>query len=492
MVLNELKLYSAKYNDEEFTSESHLNNAFLTKSEFLSPVVTFMYGGGSKDFSSYNFPLLFATEGMGRTAKKVQIDSADLSFKMGVLGSPKETSTISRTLYSSSDTPGKGMATFKVPFKDRHFYKGQSVYTPSKIECRIYDNPKQDTGGGWIYEMVIVTSNASKYIPASDLLANVKWGGGIVKVAKSHSRGTETRSYTPYATQNQLSVVRKSYPIAGNMANKIMVMEFKIDGTPYKYWSQWELFLTRKMFMMEQEHDLFHSTYNKDSHGVIHTIDADNGGVVTSAAGLLQQITNSMTYAKMTGRYLRTMMNDLFFHANGTEPVNIVAYTGTGGMDEVSEALKDDVLSSFNITTEGSGAMTKGSDGYYSAGGPYFNKLIHREGHTFTFQYHPMMDRGPIAKASAKHPVTGWPMESYNFYAVDHSMVEGQPNVQYVSERGREQIEKIVQGMAKVPMGNDSMFASSDIDASSIEWMKTQAPALRRPTNCAKIFCDIS
>lgn len=488
MILDELKLYSAKYNDSEFVSESHLSNAFLTKSEFLSPIVTYLYGGGSKNFSSYNFPILFSTEGKNRIAKKVTIDSADLSFKVGVLGSPKETSTVARTI--TSTTSGLGHGFFRIPFKDREFWKGQSVYSPSGIECRVFDKPVQQ-GSEWLYNLQIMTGNASKVVPQSDLLAGSRWGAGITKVAKTHSRGTETRSYTPYAAENQVSVVRKSYPIAGNMANKVMVMEFKVDGKPFRLWSQWELFLTRKKFMAEQENDLLYSTYNKDAQKIIHVHDADNGGVVTSSAGLLQQITNSMTYSVMTAQFLRTMMNDLMFHANGTDPVHITFYTGTGGMDGASAALKDDVLSAFQIITPDV-VMSKESNGYYGTGGPYFNTLRHREGHSITFRYHPAMDRGPRAKSSPKHPVTGWPLEGYNYYAVDDSMVDGEPNIQYVSERGRESIEKIVQGMASTPGANDSMFASSDIDASSIEWMKTQAVALRRPTNCAKIYCDIS
>ena len=490
-VLEELKLYSAQYNEDVFTKETHLSNAFLTNSEWLSPVTTFMFGGGSTQYSSYNFPLLWLTEGQRNVKKDVQIASADLTYKLSVLGSPKKTSTIARTMYTSTDRPGMGNSYFKVPFKDKHFQVNQSAHLPSGKEVRIVEIEPNGTGE-WMATCQEVTGNANSWIRLSDLTAGVKWGAGIIKVGKALSRGTEHRSHTPYATQNQICVARQSYNIAGNMANKVMVISFKVDGQEFRLWTQWELFLTKKLFMAVQEEDLLYSHYNMNSEGRVVNIDPRSGEVAPSGAGALQQITNSLSYSIVTGKFLRTLVNDLFFHANGTEKVHLVFFTGTGGMDGVSEALKDDVLSTFSIYRPDD-AMKREGNGYYSTGGPYFNKLIHREGHTVTFLYHPLMDRGTKAAASPRHPITGWPMEGYNFYAMDMSMVEGQPNVQYVSESGRESIEKIVQGMSKTPVGaGDSLFASSDIDASSIEWMKTQGVAIRKPTNCAKIFCDVS
>lgn len=490
VVASELQLTSAKYNEDEFTNETHLSNAFLTKSEFLSPITTFMYGGGSKEFSTYNFPLMFMTEG-ARNTKSVKIGTADLSYKMSILGSPKKTTVIASSPYSAGDKPGVGRTPFTVYTKDKHMQMNQSAHTPSGKEIRFLEHPTR-VGNTWKAQAELVTDNDAAYLPLTDLAAGVQWGAGVIKVGKSHSKGTQTRSYTPYQAQNQISVVRQSFPIAGNMANKIMVLSFKVDGQPFKLWHQWELFLTRKNFMAVQEEDLFHSKYNKGADGVIKNTDGHSGEIAPSGAGLLQQITNSLTYSKLTGRYLRTMINDLFFHANGTDKVHLVFFTGTGGMDEVSEALKDDVLSTFSIYRPDD-VMKKESNGYYSTGGPYYNKLIHREGHSVTFLYHPQMDRGAVAMASPRHPITGWPLEGYNFYAVDFSTVDGEPNVQYVSEEGRESVEKVVQGMAKTPVGfSDSMFAASDNDSSSVEWMKTQSVALRRPTNCAKIYCDVS
>jgi len=484
----DLQLYTAQFNDKEFTAENHLARAFLSHSEWLSQASTFLYGDGSQSYSSYAFPMLWLTEGLGRVAKSVQIGSADLSYKWPVLGRPKKTSTISRSLYSSTDTPGKGFQEFIVPFKDRWFFKSQTVYTPSKIEVRVQGDPKPNDGE-FLYRFKIITNNPNTYVPYKDIVAGVKWAQGIAKVSKNRSRGVEHRSYTPYALQNQLSVVRDTYNIVGNMGNKVMVYNIKADGRTFQFWSQWEMYLSDIQLREKLEHDLWHSQYNKDADGVIHNDDEDSGEVVTSGAGLLQQIDNVDTYVKMTTKKIETIVNDLVFNASGAQKVTIEIFTGTGGMNEVSRAMEDKIKS-FTLVEQK--IMQKQGDGKYMLNGPFFSSYVTREGHKVNFRYHPMFDRGPMAEISGEHPIEGYPIESYNMYAVDMSIYEGEPNVQYVSEKGREEIKKVVQGMARIPGIDDSMFAASDIDASSIERMKTQGIVIKRPTNCLKVFNTIN
>jgi hypothetical protein len=103
------------------------------------------------------------------------------------------------------------------------------------------------------------------------------------------------------------------------------------------------------------------------------------------------------------------------------------------------------------------------------------------------------MDNGIMADVSELHPIDGLPLESYNMYCIDNSTYDGEKNIQYVSESGREEVNKVVAGMAALPEGyNETLYISSDIDASSIEWMKTQGIAIKKPTNCFKLFNTIS
>jgi menaquinone-dependent protoporphyrinogen IX oxidase len=477
------QLYPAYFNDKEFTSVNNLSKAFLTESEWLSPVVTHAFGSSAK-FGKRNFPLTFITEGMGNTQS---IGSADGSYKMAVIGKPKKTSMILLSSYVAGEKPGRGHTKFKAVFADRWFYKSQSIYSPSRLECRIQSEPRQ-AQGGWEYELKVMNPSAEAYVPVSDLMSGSVWGRGVAKVGRERSRGVESRTYSPYQITNQLSIVRHSHKYAGNVKNKVMVLEIKADGETFRYWTQWDLFLGRLDFKEQCESDLWYSTYNKDANGVIHVEDEDSGEYVPSGGGALQQIPNYDTYSYLTTKKIETLVTDIFFNASDADTVNVEIYTGTGGLREASRAMEN---ASKGFTLVDSIYVKKGG-GDMLQFGAYFNVYKHIDGHTVTFKKLPMMDKGVMADISPLHPTDQLPLESFNMYCIDSSTYEGQNNIQYVSEKGRESIEKIVNGMIGAPGYNDSIYASTDIDASSIEFMKSQGIQFMRPTNCFKLFCQIS
>lgn len=478
-----LELYPAQFNDKEFTSTNHLSKALLTQSEWLSPFVTHAYGSSAM-FGSRNFPLSFVTEGMGNVQK---ISSTDLSYKLAVIGKPKKTSTVSVSTYSATDKPGRGHTKFKVVFADRWFHKSLSVYSPSRIECRVQGDPKQ-VSGGWEYELVLMNPSSEAYVPVADLAAGKVWGRGLAKVGKERSRGVESRSYAPFTTTNQITVTRDTYKLAGNVKNKVMVLSIKADGKTFKFWTQWEMYLRQLEFKEKCESDLWYSEYNKDENGVIHVIDEDSGEVVPSGAGMLQQIPNEDTYSILSTSKIKNLVRDIFFNASDADIVNVDVFTGTGGMDEADGAMKT-ASSGFTLVDT---KQVQGS-GNSMMFGAYFNQFRHVDGHVVTFKKLPLMDKGVMADISDAHPISGLPLESYNMYCIDNSTYDGQKNIQYVSEAGREEVNRVVPGMAPAPDGyNETLFASSDIDATSVEWIKTQGIAIMKPTNCFKMFNKIS
>lgn len=485
-----LELYPASFNDKEFSSVNHISKAMLTQSEWLAPVVTHAYGS-SATWGTRNFPLSFITEGMGSTR---QIESADLSYKMQVMGRPKKTSTVAISTYASTDKPGRGHTDFKVTFADRWFHKSLSLYSPSRIECRVQSDP-EPVADGWEYTLNIMTADGEVYVPAVDLLANSVWAAGVAKVSLERSRGVESRSMTPFATQNQLSLVRDTYKIAGNVTNKVMVLAIKAGGKTTKFWTQWEMFYRQLAFKEKCESDLWYSTYNKDANGVIHNIDKDSNEVVPSGAGVIQQIPNEDSYSSLTTSKIENLITDIFFNAGDADVVNVDIYTGSGGLNEADRAMK---ASSAGFIALGDKVIT-GTPGSNSLMyGAYFNTYRHPDGHTVNFKKLPLMDKGIMADVSkadgtSNHPIYNRPLESYNMYCIDMSTYDGIKNLQYVSEKGREEINKVVAGMAQLPDGyNETLYVSSDLDASSVEWMKTQGIQIMKPTNCFKLYCQFN
>lgn len=476
-----LRLYADKYNDEGYSHVNHLSKGLLTQSEMLSPVVTHLY----YKQGSQNFPLSFLTEGMGKIKS---ISSADLSYQTPIMGRPKTDSTITTSLYASTDKPGLGGTDFIIPFADKWFKENQILYSPVK-EVQVHvKEVKKVTNTQYNCRVTLVTSSKANFCPPSLLAAGVKWAGGIVKVGIANSVGTEHRSQTPGKMTNQLSVVRDTFKIRGNVENKIMVVEIPTENGNIKYWSEFEYYLKNLEWKEVCEDDLWYSIYNKSEEGEILTVDEAAGGEVTpSGAGVLQQISNEDTYANMTTEKLTQIIRNAFFNASEGANKKIEVFTGTGGLEEVDKAMKEGAK---NFTLVDS-KFVEGSkfDMIYGA---YFKAFRHVDGHVVTFRHLPLMDRGRIAKISDPHPITGLPMESYNMYFLDMTTYDGEDNIQYVSEKGREQVDFIVAG-AKVPNGySETVYRATSRDGSSIETMKSQGVTIKRPTNCFKAFCTLN
>lgn len=476
---SKLRLYSDVYNDDGYAHVEHLTKGMLHESTLLSPLVTNLYGRIDK-----RFPLSFLTEGRGKIRS---IDSEE--FKMPVIGKPLKHAVIASSLYSASDTPGKGQTIFVIPFTTRRFMKNQVLYSKDKdIQVRVVDDPTPD-GNVFNYKVRFISSSLEDYCPVTSLAAGVKWAGGPVKVGRAMSRGTEHRSFSPGMVQNQVSTVRASYNIRGNVENKVMNIEIPTDKGIKRYWCEWELYLHNLDWKETCENDLWYSKYNRTANGEISDTDPDSGEPVLQGSGVLEQITNSTTYSYLTTNKLTQIARDAFYGASDAmDGVNIVVFTGTGGMTEAHRAMNTasanyTLVDSVQIKEQGNGDLMFGA---------YFKKYRHIDGHIISFVKLPMMDTGRHADISDMHPETGLPLESYNMYFLDMSTYEGEANIQYVAEKGREDIQFVVAG-ATVPKGYDkTVFRASDVDGSSMQWMKSQGIQIKRPTNCFKVFCNIN
>lgn len=475
---SKLRLYQDTYNDEGYSSVTHMSKALLSQSEMLSPIVTHLYYT-SEAWGSRNFPITFLTEGMGNAKSIKSID-----YRQPVMGKPKKISTIGAKSYTNAtDTPGKGFAPFEIKFVDRFFYKSLQIMSPDKtVQARILSEPRRE-GKYWVYTCRLVTANVDAFCPVQYLESGTRWARLIPKVGIERSKGVEHRSYAPGMMTNQLSLVRDTYKIAGNVENKVMVVEIKTEGKTHKFWTEWELYQRQLEWKEKCESDLWYSLYNKDENGEIHDRDEDSGEVVPSGSGILEQIPNEDTYSYLTTDKLTQIIRDIFFGTSDATKRQVDVFTGTGGLEEADNSMKN-AAKGFTLVD----SKIVSGEGHDLVYGAYFKTFRHVDGHTVTFRYLPMMDTGVAAEASEKHPESGLPLESYNMYFIDTSTYDGESNLQYVSEKGRENIEFIVPG-ATVPKGYAEInYRASDVDASSVQWMKSQGVIIRRPTNCFKLF----
>jgi len=469
-----MEIIKTIYNDSQMTDSNSLAKALITKTAELSPVITHLAGKESE-----KFPLITLTEG---SKNVISIDGGEYEYRI-------QTRMLrSRPLAATNSTPnaGIGNAPVKLVFPDKWFIAPYTLVSQSGILARISQQPVK-TAAGYEYTVELVSPDPTQYIPAEDLQSGALWGMLWANVGTDFSRGNASNWSAPGLVRHKLGTLRKSYQMSGNAKNAVAYFKLPTKGGgSTNLWMEYEEY--QKMLQWKQECELYYwyteQTYT--NNGVAHLFD-ENGQPVISGPGLLQQIVNKDTYSLLTENKLKGIIRDLFFGMTDGQNKSITLYTGTGGMDEFDRAMKDALGAQSYIRID-NGNFVDGSGRNLSYGG-FFTQYKHVDGHVVNVVKANMFDDGPIAEASAKHPVTGLPMESYRMVFVDTSRYDGQNNVVMINRKGREMKRWAVAG-AEVPTGfagND--LRASDIDGASVHYLKTGAICLRRFDTSLDLRC---
>ena len=467
------------YNDSQMTDMNSLANALLTKPTELSPSISHLAGKDDK-----RFPLSFLTEGVGNTKS---IDRLEYEYRVAthrLRTRPVATANANANL-------GLGGSSFELEFPDKHFVFPYVLVSQSGAQARIMKAPEQVAGGSsYKYTLQLVNPVASATLPAADAVAGALWAQMYAPVGVDFSRGNASNWETPGKVRNKLTTVRKSYHMSGNA--KDFVAEFSLptkgNGTT-KLWMDYEEYLHMLDFKEECELYYWYGQKTYDANG--HTFMKDeNGQPVIVGPGLLEQIVNTDTYSTMTETKLKNIIGDLFYGMTDASVKQVTLYTGTGGAREFDEALKSH-FSNNTFKVGGENRFITGSGRNLGLTG-YFTTYEHVDGHTINVVKLPIFDHGAVAQARAKHPVTGYSLESYRMVFVDQSNYDGQNNLQMISKKGREAMRWCVAGSV-VPRGfSGSDARASDIDGASVHMLKTAGIVLRRFDTSIDITCTAS
>lgn len=478
-----------------FTTNNSLAAMRLTKSDTLNPVITHLMGNENK-----KYPLTFLTEGQRGGFRTIDIE--DIEYHWPVMGRMKLSDSVVSHEYASDAEIGKGGITFEVVFKSNWLKQQHIVISPNGVQARIVDKPTR-VGNGYKYRLKLIFRSYDEYCSASELLPNTRWSmTGGAPVSEAYSSGNESNKQAPGRIKNQISILRKSYEVGGNVSNRTVEFQFNIKGKKTSYWMPWEEYQHEMQFKEACEEHLWWSTYNRDDKGRITTIDEETGFPIPIGAGINDQIPNVDSYGQLTISKLDSTVGDVLYGATDTGQMNVVLFTGVGGAREFDAAIKREangtggwrlldgnVADKFVVGAAGSNKLKFGA---------YFNTYQHVDGHTITLAMLNLLDHGSRAENAPKHPISGYPMTSYEMYFVDMSSYDGERNVQMVAQKGRSMIRGVEQGMTLVK-GNsygdysgNSLNLATDQDKTSIHYLKTLGVAIRRNTHCFKLYCDLS
>ena len=459
------------------TDSNSLANALMEKPAELSPIITHLAGKEDR-----RFPLTMLTEGVGNTKS---IDRYEYEYRV------KTHEVNVRPVVANTGT-GTGGAPFTLSFPDKWFVFPYTLISENGTQARIMSQPTQ-VGSNWEYTLQLIDPDPAANLVASEVAAGALWAQLYANVGLDFSRGNASNWSTPGLVRNKIGTIRKSYHFAGNA--KDYVAEFSLPtkgGKTTKLWMDYEEYQHMLKFKEECELLYWYGEKTYDNNGVTAMKD-ENGQPVITGPGLLQQIINKDTYSTLTESKIKNVIGDLFYGMTDATQKQITLYTGVGGAREFDEALKS------HFSTGGAGNWKIGGENRFITGSGrslgmsgYFTSYEHIDGHTVNVVKVPMFDHGPVAQARAKHPVTGYSMESYRMVFVDQSNYDGQANVQMINKKGREMMRWAVAGSV-APRGFDqSDSRASDIDGASVHMLKTAGIILKRFDTSLDLQCVAS
>jgi len=447
------ELYPTRYNNEDYTDENLLYKNQLIDTPTLSRSLTYLYGNDSE-----LFPLLSLTEGQNGLTSVAPKEMNDTQYTWNVVGRMKHTTKVVGLANASNVKPGVGFSMFEIDFEDNTLNKYFSVTSPDKQStARLQSALVPLANGKYRGKFKLITGDPTAYISLDNFLNSQSWVMGISSIPQSKSGGTTANSMTPGKWTNQYSAYRFSKPIAGNVSNKAVNIEFDLDnGKKTNLWMPWDMrqFEIDRRKMIEE--DLWNSTYNRTAQGVISLIDDETGEPVSKGAGIKEILKTTGqydTYGTLTLSKLDSILTQLFTNRVDDKPMELVLYTGAGGMRQINEAIKVDAQANNYYYKLSGEEIMSGKDGYLSYG-KYFNQYKTIDGHIVTFKRAKLFDQGSYAEMDRANGrmYKGLPYESYNIILLDMSMNDnGERNIQVVTEKGRKMTVGIYRGMAELP-----------------------------------------
>lgn len=486
------------HHDQNGVNEKTLTNSKLVGDEKLQSQLVFLQGMWENN--KENFPLTFLTEGSKSGYTVQEIMGEDFSYD--VVGKLKRTSFIQSGYTSASTAIGANGTPVTLIMKDKTLIVQHIVKTPNNYYLRVLNNPVPVQGGYWQYTLQKYGSDYSS-IPYTELSSGtllVQMGGAIV--SSSGSVGNNSNVQTPGKMKGCLSTLRKSFRYEGNLKHRTANCTFQTSAGSTQYFVPFFRWQYGIEFRKSIEEHLWISKFNKNLDGTTSDglYDETNNKPIFTGAGVFEQIPHQDTYSVMTADKLKRIVRNVLYGAKGIGNMNIVLYTGTGGMEEFDRAMKVEALGYSQITGD---KFITGSGRNLTIGG-FFTSYQHIDGHVITcVKLNMLDDLEGYAANSPLHPKTGLPICSYDYHFIDHTSREndGGKNIKMVLQKGRVFNVGIVKGMAALGdkavdynfAGNDDYEAiATEQDNASVHAICTKHITITNTTHCFSLRCNIS
>lgn len=398
---------------------------------------------------------------------------------------------------------GMGGARFQLVFEKPMFYKGEMIVgnLNEMYQFKILDEPIFE-GSMAVYNVQLMYG-AETGVPKERLLKGELFSVEFSPVEKEGSRGVGGIRYQNFTwMHNEWTTIRKRNKLYGNMKDrKFTNIPMYTDDPKGKMtikdqllWVYNEELIMNKEWRREKGNVTYYSRSNRNSNGTYFN-HGDSGNVITEGDGLFAQMDygNTRSYNSFGRDFsLKLFTNSLLdlFEANNIplEDRHVMCTTGSRGMMQVNEAINKDTSGwKFMIDGAAIGAVKKVNNPVNQnsyAAGYQFTQAILPNGIVIDFQLDMSQDdrtRNKIAGPDGEGVMNSY---TYNFFDLGSSE---DPNIYMCKIEGQGDIVKYIPGMRNpfgVEFGN---MATTDEDATQVEFMTTMGVCVVDPTRCMRI-----
>lgn len=413
------------------------------------------------------YSLTYFTEGLGRYAAEKLIGNN--AFEWWVKG--RTTRPLTATGVSSGN--GLGNTAFTVEFVENYANPNDIIRFKNGQQAHVKGAPIE-TAGGFTYTLQLQTSESTSSLTGSNIVAGTQVG----VVGNAHPEASE-KGYGnlvyPDKHVNYLSICRAAGSISGSAATDITWIEE--NGQRLWYFTMEDD--VRKDYMYQSELQMWYNLINVDANGNPKVFDL-NGKPIITGDGLLAQIDggNIGSYSLgLTEKQITNFLADLRY-TNGETTAKYMVYTGTLGMREFQQAMKDYYIRDGHVLFYDADTSKP-----IKLGGDFLQ--YRAMGLDMTLVYNPLFD-----DPNLHHNLTseGLPKESGKMVFTNMGQLsEGVSNVEILvkgaSGISRGFVTKYIAGMID-PFNPNSIMAANSKDQFSVEYLSNKGIILRRPKSC--------
>lgn len=463
-----------------------LANVYLTKPEQVESVLAQSMGHKGVNIFEY------LTGGIG-AVKKIEGNR----YEWDIYTKDEEIATVlvkSPDYVDASSKPGYSGTIFRV-ILDKNWYEKNDILVADDgvTRIKILDDGIQD-GAAIIYTAMLHTGDFTAFCPPEYLDVDSQWSKDYNLVGEYSEKGSGDVYHTPYKMHNILGIYRKTIKCTRSAAGAVMVMELPNPNDPtqkVKLWTRYQELVALENWYREMDRVAMYSTYTDNPEGQHFDMDG-NGRPAYEGAGIREQIAKS-NIRYYTGDITYALIDDFFTMlsykvSEWGGDAEFVLLTGKQGKKKFHEAIKQEV-SDRNITLNSADFMDFRGNNITLKG--YYDTVILQNGVKVTVREFPPYD--DLTRNRAKHPVTGYPLESYRYTVVNMGSKNGKANIRKVVNKNGENAMWHVCGSYSPMDGlaQGGTTRSTGKDGYDSHWLTEMGSQIQDPTTCGELILRV-